>query len=296
MVEWSNLGIQIIIPVLTSTLAISGLTGIYNSIYNIPNPEIKLFHNQLADASTVIVKNPSLVSATNMLLTIELPKRIVSYGIFTTENLTLITSPKQQISGYMFFNKSNNTSNKNTNILQLYVSRFAPGNGSLVKTVILTDPQEKTIQGKYNVYTTYDGGSKWTGVVNLTSTSLQLSFQEQFKYFWNTYGKYAYFIPLVVYLPYFLWNKLIKVRYRRQVKFLIEYMKIMDSVYGTFMHNKTRCLERLTLLQSEFTEIFKKGRFPEWQYDLLNAKLLVYLTFIERKKTSAENFSAPIRP
>jgi hypothetical protein len=286
MVDWRSTIVPLVIPILTSGLAISGVTFFINEVYFKPNLEIKLLPNELnGDLSTVTVRNIGNVAANNVLLTIQLPNKIISYSIFTTENATLIINPneKEDVVGYNFFNISTRATNENTGVVELYVPRFVQGNGSLIKVVAFTDPQEDSNNRNYGVYTTYDGGSTWTGVFRM------LTFQERINSIWDALVFTLSIVPSIIAYSYFAWTRLFRMRYKKQIRYLTEYMKIIDCTFNILNYDKERCLSRLYDIQKEFTDIFKAGKLPEWQYDLLNGKISSYLSFFENKKDFKRN-------
>jgi hypothetical protein len=208
----------------------------------------------------------------------------VRYSILTTENTTVVTNSakKQNFIGY-FYDVLNNSTAKNSGIVKLYIPRFIQGNGSMIKIVTFTDSQENNNYRNYNVYTTYDQGSTWRGVFK------KITFEDIIKSQWSTVVLILSYTPIVSIYSYVAWKRYIRSRYKKRIRHLTEYMKIIDSTYNTLNYNNEECLRRLYDIQKEFTEEFKKGIIPEWQYDLLNRKIVVYVSSLEDIKNSKKD-------
>jgi hypothetical protein len=276
VVDWKTTGLQIILPIILSGLAIPGLSNIYNTTYNEPNIQIKVLPNDIEKSiSSINVVNTGNVAAKNLFLIIEIPKIIVGYSIFNTENVTLNinSTKKESVLGYNSFYLSNKDSNQR--ILTLYIPRLVPGEGSMIKIVIYSDPkQDNNGYDSYIVYATDEHGSKWTSVFK------ELTLQDQIYEIYKTYG-YLIIITLYPLFYFFLFRKsFFKMIYKKQIKHLTTFIKIIDSEYYTFKHNKEQCLKRLYNIQTEFTGLYKKGKLPEWQYEILNKYIRFYIIHI----------------
>jgi hypothetical protein len=263
MVDWRTVIIQIVLPLLSSGLIISAFTSFYNDIYNKPNLQIKILHNDVdRNISTIKVTNQGRLPANNLMLTVETPANIIDYNIFNTENVTVL-----------------NTTANNPKLLELYVPRLVQGEGSIIKIVMLMNIKKTTEYDDYNIYVTYDEGS-----IRITpSRTLSIS-----RGFFDVYGEWLPSIAFVVTgiatsIPYLIivFGRIGGKRHKVHILSLIKYVKIIDSIYSTFQPNTEQCSKRLYEIQKEITDLFKNGRMTEVNYKLLNKKISVYISALE---------------
>jgi hypothetical protein len=68
LVEWKTVSIQIILPLITSGLAISAFSSFYNDTYNKPNIQVEIIANEVDKRiSSVEISNNGRVPAKDVL-------------------------------------------------------------------------------------------------------------------------------------------------------------------------------------------------------------------------------------
>jgi hypothetical protein len=144
------------------------LTSYSSHISNKPDVSVNVIPNADRDGrkALILVVNDGSSAATNMSLTIEANKKIIS---ITNE----FTSTSVTISG---FNKTLFAMHTSRNINQpsiiLNIARFVPGSGSIIKLVTFIDAKQDQFYYNYNVSAAYDQGSVMGKVLKPTSHTL----------------------------------------------------------------------------------------------------------------------------
>lgn len=94
MAEWKKVGVQTVSYIIASGLILSGFNIFYNDFYNKPHIDTQWIQSKDKPSAEVTVKNDGRVTATNLLLTFQIPEDMAKYPptVFSTINITNITS------------------------------------------------------------------------------------------------------------------------------------------------------------------------------------------------------------
>ena len=163
----------ILVPIIAAVITLGGAytTIIVSSLLR-PDIEVDLKIPETAtnkNEGSISVINEGSAPAKNLKLTVEYPHKITDLNIFRTENYSDTNSSQ---------------------VLEIYVPRFAQGKGSLVKIASTMD-SNITENDKYKIYLTHDQGS----TLELLSES-QLS--SRFSFDIQPWITSPYFITLVI--------------------------------------------------------------------------------------------------
>jgi hypothetical protein len=125
-----------LIPIVIITI----LGFIFSNIFpNLLHPQILLYYKfDGIHNSTLIVTNNGYAPATDLMLTVQPPEKLINKNIFSTENYTVVNDNE---------------------ILQLHFPRLVQGNGSIVIIDMFIDPKINISNPNYISYVTHERGS-----------------------------------------------------------------------------------------------------------------------------------------
>jgi hypothetical protein len=257
LVDWKGILIQILLPLLSSTLVISALTAFYNGIYNKPNLEIRIIPNEIDQRiSMVDVTNNGRLPAKNILLTINTPENISAYQVINTENVTTSFTT-------------------NSTFLKLLIPRLVNGEGSMIRTIIF-GVNKNIDYTRYNVYATYDEGS-----IKVEGLNKELTLEEGYAGFLEKWGGFIVLILLALFSITPLITSLIRKRRYSRTLYLRTYMTIIKSVYDNCHQDREQCLKHLESLQSEVMQLFKNGTITQPKFNILTQQISSYISSLK---------------
>lgn len=196
-----NVDIQTVTSVLGigSGIILFGVTTFYTDFYNKPNVHILVSPDEIdTRLATIEVTNTGRNPATDLRLSIEAPKELVSYAVSHSENVTI-------------------AEHKGASLV-LVIPRLAYGDGSFVRIYTMIKAEPNTSLTNYTTYATYNEGS--------TKGTLTLSY-EQFISFISQISiqiliSVAFAALVYSLIRYWLRNRIKEEKFRQNIKNMID--------------------------------------------------------------------------